>query len=130
MPSTTPRKHRHQFAKRWLAPALLSLSLSATAAEPLSILTPGDGETIHDNSGTVRVRVVGGDPAAAGYQAYVDGTPRGPIALTTGFTLVGIDRGEHQLAVAAVDGRGNPIDTSREITFYMWQASRLFPGRQ
>jgi hypothetical protein len=129
MPSTTPRSHRQRFARRWLALALLSLSLGATAAEPLRIIAPGDGETIHDNAGNVSVRVTGGG-AVAGYRAYVDGTPTGPISLTTGFTLNGIDRGEHQLAVAAVDGNGNPVATSAPITIYMWQASKLFPGRK
>lgn len=130
MTRALPQHHRrHRFALRWLAPALLTLSMGTASAESLRIISPADGETIHDNSGNVNVRVAGGDPAA-GYRAYLDGQPTGPISLTSGFTLTGIDRGEHQLVVAAVDGNGQPVTTSQTIVFYMWQASRLFPGRQ
>jgi len=130
MTTVLSKHHRgHRLALCWLVPALFAVSMGAASAEPVRIIAPADGETIHDNAGNVNVRVAGGGPVA-GYRAYLDGNPTGPISLSAGFTLTGIDRGEHQLAVAAVDGDGQPVATSQTIVFYMWQASRLFPGRK
>jgi len=123
------RGRARPIARGCLVLAVLTATLGAAAAEPLTITVPTDGETIHDNAGNLVVRVIGGPPAA-GYQAYVDGAAAGPISLTPAFALRGIDRGEHQLSVDAVDGAGSTLDTAPAITFYLWQASRLFPGRQ
>ena len=121
----------HHPAHRWvgiLLIGLFALFAAAAHAQELTILQPAEGATIHDNAGKLQVSVTA-YRAAAGYQAYVDGAPAGPVSLSPQLMLTGIDRGEHQLEVAAVDGAGQVLATSAPITFVMWQASRLFPNR-
>ncbi|QID18476.1 hypothetical protein G3580_13050 [Nitrogeniibacter mangrovi] len=121
---------RIRFALNALAAtALLAAAVHAAAAGRLRIMQPAEGETIHDNNGTVTVRVAGGD-RAAGYRADIDGAAAGPVSLTPVFVLTDIDRGEHRLTVTAVDGDGQAVETSPPVTFNMWRASRLFPNRQ
>ncbi len=111
------------------AAALIAATGLASAAGALTIVSPAEGETIHDNNGNVYVSVAGGGPAA-GYRAVIDGVATGPISLTPAFRLTGIDRGEHHLQVEALDGDGDAVATSPAVTFHMWRASRLFPNRQ
>jgi len=112
----------------WLL-VLATSAGGACAAEGLMLIRPSDGETIHDNSGQVMV-VVSGDRDAAGFQAYVDGAPTGGVQPGPAFHLEGIERGEHSLRVEAVDDDGRPVAETGTITFHLWQASRLFPGRK
>jgi hypothetical protein len=112
-----------------LVGALCLLAMAPARAEPLTLLQPAEGQTIHDNAGRVLVRVAGGAPGAA-YQAYLDGAPAGPVSLSASFMLTGVERGEHRLQVASVDGEGRPLARTAPVTFHMWQASRLFPNRQ
>ncbi len=48
---------------------------------------------------------------------------------TLAFALSDIPRGEHQLQTRIIDSTGNVGSVSPSSTFYMWQASRLFPNR-
>lgn len=106
----------------------------ADTAAAIAISSPQAGETIHDNSGDVAVTVVIRNGGAAGdalrLRVLLDGQPYGPIQHSLSFTLSGVERGEHTLRVESLDISDNTLASSLSVTFYMWQASRLFPGRK
>jgi len=100
----------------------------------VTLAQPQHGETVHDNLGRVEVAVqlVPALDASAGHRIRmgVDGKLRPGAWTSERFTLTGIDRGAHSLQAVIVDRDGRPLAASDEITFHMWQASRLFPGRK
>jgi hypothetical protein len=107
----------------------------AVAQQPIeiTITSPVSDETVHDSEGNVSVAVsIAGLPAGTGatFRALVDGTPQGPDRMTSNFMLEGLARGEHVLQVLLVDGRGAVLAASPGLTFHVWRASALFPGRQ
>lgn len=97
------------------------------------IVAPQDGATVHDNRGRVAV-VVAVEPAlrvAAGER--VELVLDGRVAVREAgerLALSGVARGTHtlQARVAASDGR--VLAASPSVTFHLWHASRLFPGRE
>jgi hypothetical protein len=97
----------------------------------IAIARPGNEETVHDNEGNLAVQVAVSPSLAPGDRIVLllDG---GPVATQTGttFALSRIERGAHTLQAQVVDARGATLVASRPITFYMWQASRLFPSRK
>lgn len=103
-------------------------------AATIAISSPQPEETIHDNSGAVAVAVVVRNGGAAGetlrLRVLIDEQPYGPVQHSASFTLAGVERGEHTLRVQSVDAAGKAIASSGTVKFYMWQASRLFPGRK
>lgn len=112
----------------WLAPD----NVRADAAS-ITIASPKPGETIHDNAGNVAVAiVVQNDGAAqdASIRVLLDGQPYGPVQHSRSFTLTGVERGEHTLQVQLVNAAGKMPVSSNTVKFYMWQASRRFPGRK
>jgi hypothetical protein len=120
---------------------LAFLCALAFAAHPVtaqntgvSIASPQNEETIHDNTGRVLVTVTirNGDPFDAGgaIRVLLDGRPFGPDARTSSFALEGVERGEHLLQVQLTNAAGTVIATSEVVKFYMWQASKLFPSRK
>ena len=105
----------------------------APAAEAASvvIVSPRSEETIHDNAGNVAVTVIVDDGAQdAPLRVLLDGRPYGPLQHTRSFTLTGVERGEHTLQVQLIDAAGEIVASSDAVKFYLWQASRLFPGRK
>ncbi|HEY7741952.1 MAG TPA: hypothetical protein VIA19_02810 [Burkholderiales bacterium] len=122
---------------------LVCLCAAAFTADPsiaqdtglgVSIVSPRNEETIHDNTGRVAVTVAirNGDALAAGgaIRVLLDGKPFGPDARASSFALEGLERGEHRLQVQLTNAAGAVIATSEVVTFYMWQASALFPSRK
>ena len=109
-------------------------SIAQDAALGVSIVSPRNEETIHDNTGRVAVAVAirNGDSLAAGgaIRVLLDGKPFGPDARASSFALEGLERGEHRLQVQLMNAAGTVIATSEVVTFYMWQASALFPSRK
>ena len=107
---------------------------NAAAAASIVIESPGNEETVHDNLGrvTVSVKVPGAEPASAGIRLrpMLDGKPFGDVQRTPTFRLEGVERGTHTLQVQQLDGSGSVLAESKPVTFHMWQASRLFPGRK
>lgn len=98
----------------------------------LAIVVPTDEATIHDNRGTVPVRLVVTPPlqAAAGDRIRVrlDGWVL-PVAWSRPiFALEHVDRGAHTMQALITDARGIILAKSAPIDFYVWQASRLNPG--
>ena len=100
----------------------------------VSIVSPRNEETIHDNTGRVAVTVAirNGDSLAAGgaIRVLLDGKPFGLDARASSFALEGLERGEHRLQVQLTNAAGTVIVTSEVVTFYMWQASAQFPSRK
>jgi hypothetical protein len=114
----------------WLVLLSVLLAGAAQAAE-VAIVQPAHAETIHSNQGelTVRVRQSGG-VAGARVQLMLDGSALPRTYRGNFIELKGIDRGTHTLQAVLLDAKGERLAASEPVTFYMWQASRLFPGRQ
>jgi len=122
----------------WLLAAALAgaaLSLPGLAQAPggynIAIVQPANEGTVHDNEGNVIVQVAVFPSLAPGHQValVLDGRP---VAQQTGTTvaLSGVERGAHTLQAQVVDAGGATLAASQPVTFSMWQASRLFPGRK
>jgi hypothetical protein len=75
---------------------------------------------------------VPGSKIAAGHRLRVllDGKAFGAEQRTPDFVLQGVERGEHSLQIQLVDAGDAVVATSSAVTFYLWQASSLFPGRK
>jgi hypothetical protein len=118
-----------------LAGALAGLAPGAAALAQtrydVAIVQPATDETVHDNLGNVAVQVAVSPSLGAGatIALLLDGQPAAQAA-TTAFALSGVERGTHTLAAQVVDANGATLAASQPVTFHMWQASRLFPGRK
>jgi hypothetical protein len=119
------------FALCLLATTLLAPVSHAADALSVEIVRPAADETVHSNLGEVAVALtLTGVAGAPRLRILLDGRPFGAIQRTPVFTLQGVERGTHSLRVELVDARNAVVATSGAVTFHMWQASRLFPGRQ
>jgi hypothetical protein len=130
---------RHAHALTWLAALIcvygMGLAHRAVAVEPAAIVvtSPRAGTTVHDNSGAVPVAVI---VQGAAYttdhrvRVLLDGKPYGTDQRSLQFTLQGVERGEHTLQIQLLDNKEAVRATSPAVTFYLWQASRLFPTRK
>lgn len=133
-------KHHRNLGRPWITStlvfALCVLPAPAVVAQhsvEMTITGPASGETVHDNQGNVRVTVSAPrlpDGTGAAFRPLVDGAPHGPDRRTPSFILENIDRGEHVLQVLLVDGKGEVVAASRPLSFHVWRASALFPGRK
>ncbi|HEX2530232.1 MAG TPA: hypothetical protein VHK70_02040 [Burkholderiaceae bacterium] len=101
--------------------------------EQLVIMSPADESTVFDNSGRVPVQILVSPVLALNpgdrVELFLDGRP---VARQAGkpFELEGVVRGTHRLDARIVDATGAVVIEANPVTFYMWQASRLFPSRQ
>ncbi len=120
-----------------LSSALLALTAfaanvnDAQGAKPrISIVSPSEKQTVHANSGRVPVAVNIDDSGSLRYdivlRVVLDGKDFGPLRHARSFDLENVVRGEHRLQVQLIDESGNAVASSEPITFYLWQASRLF----
>ena len=120
----------------------IAASLSAASAEgpsiapaitpSITIRRPQPEETLHDNTGAVPVAVaLRGVTLAAGsrLRVLIDGKAHGADQGVLEFTLNEVERGEHVLQVQLIDARDALLAVSPAVTFYLWQASVLFPNR-
>ncbi len=108
------------------------LSCAAWADDqPIRIVAPAAEETIHDNNGAVAVDVAVSGPVGGGsvVSLLMDGAV---VASGTRlhFDLTDVDRGEHVLVAQVRAADGTVLAASEPVTFYMWRASVLFPGRR
>jgi hypothetical protein len=88
----------------------------------LSIDAPAPETVFRDPSGTVSVSASVAPPPGAGfrYQYYVDGAAASPEPLSSpGFTITGLERGSHQIAVALIDPSGREISRSPAVTVHL-----------
>jgi hypothetical protein len=97
----------------------------------LDIVTPADEATVFDDNGDVMVHTTIVPDLANGdrVQLLVDGLPAAPPATSLEFPLAGITRGQHLLQARIIDSTGNVGPVSSSSTFYVWEASLLFPNR-
>lgn len=111
--------------------ALAVLFMGSVRAAELAIVQPANEETIHNNRGelTVRLQGTGGEPGGS-VRLVLDGSELPQTYRGNVIELQGIDRGAHTLQAVLLDANGDRIAASQPVTFYMWQASRLFPGRK
>jgi hypothetical protein len=114
-----------------LALPVLGVSAQGTPSYQLSIVNPGSDTTVFSDPGNVLVQAAIVPHLANGDQVelLVDGEPAGPPSTTLDFSLSGIPRGQHLLQARVIDSTGNVDAISPSSTFYVWQASRLFPNR-
>lgn len=105
----------------------------ATVYRLLSIAEPAEGQTVFDNRGDVSVRieltpdlrVTVGDRL----MLSVDERAATPVKGTK-LQLHALERGAHTLQARVLDRSGHVLISSAPVTFYLWQASALFPNRK
>lgn len=123
-----------QFAVAAMACAMAAWLPAVTAQTPsVLVLQPQAEQTIHDNTGAVRVSVaVQGSALAPDHRLRVlmDGKPFGPEQLSPVFTLQDVERGEHALQVQLINAQNAVLAVSPPVRFYVWRASALFPARK
>lgn len=100
--------------------------------DSIAIATPKENETVFDNSGNVKVSIslLPELRGAAGDRivVLVDGIAA-VKAGTSELHLSGLVRGRHTLEARVVNDNGETVISSAPVTFYVWQASRLFRNR-
>ncbi|HZP92059.1 MAG TPA: hypothetical protein VFB20_04160 [Burkholderiales bacterium] len=116
--------------RRLSLPALLLIFATAAQAAGVSIVSPQQGETVHDNLGKVRVALSFDGGAANKVRLVMDGAPLPDEYKGAIIRLENIERGEHVLVAQLLDEDGNVVTSSAPVTFYMWRASARFPGRR
>jgi hypothetical protein len=84
---------------------------------------------VHSNAGEVAVSVVDAAPGTR-FRAVLDGAAAGDTRAAASFTLEGVDRGTHRLAVLLIGPRGSVIGRTAEVEFHLWHASRRMPSRR
>lgn len=113
---------------------LLAWLTPANAQVPTVLIRhPLPEQTIHDNTGSVRVSVaLQGLALGPGdrLRVLIDGQPYGPDQFVLDFTLQDVKRGEHTLQVQVVDAKSIVVVGSSTIKFHLWRASALFPARK
>lgn len=118
----------------WVSALSIAPVLAQSGPPGIAITSPKNEETIHDNTGRVPVSIAiqgsAGLPEHSSIRLLLDGQPYGAARYGASFTLEGVERGEHMLQAQVVDASGKTILSSDTVTFYMWQASRLLPGRK
>ena len=113
------------------APAKDTADDPASRYEQVSIVTPGQDETLRDNTGNVAVSVAI-KPAlnkAAGdrIQFFLDGQTEGEPKIADRTVIQGLDRGAHTVEVAVVDSSGKELLRSPATRFYLHRQSVNFP---
>lgn len=98
----------------------------------LGVVAPGNDATVFDDNGDVEVRVTVAPDLANGDQLelLLDGMPVAPPTMSLDYPLYGVMRGQHLLQARIIDATGNVGSISPPSTFYVWEASRLFPNRR
>ncbi len=116
---------------RVLSLALVLFCTTAGAAQ-VTILAPGQHDTVHNNAGTMAVALKVDPPLdpdeGTAIRILLDGKPVTPDSTDLSYVLQGVDRGEHYLQALVVDSLGQTLSVSDTVFFTMWQASRLNPA--
>jgi hypothetical protein len=98
----------------------------ATVYETVEVVSPGNDETVRENSGniTIAVRVVPELRPGHRVQLELDGQPL-QTSQTPTFQLQHVDRGTHQVQVHVLDQAGAVIRSSDPSTFHLLRYSKL-----
>ena len=112
-------------------PADAAHSSVATEYQHVSIASPTQEETLRDNTGAVPVTVVT-EPelnSAAGhrFRYYLDGQAQGRLTESGRIIFENLDRGEHTVQAAIVDGSGRELIRSGSVKFFLHRQSVNFP---
>jgi len=98
----------------------------------VSILTPLNGDTLHNNQRRINVNVSVRPALKPGFylQAMLDGMLHGQAVTSEHFTVGEFNRGEHTLSVAIIDANGKILTQSASITLYVKRPSLNSPARK
>jgi hypothetical protein len=110
---------------RNLLTAAATMASVGTALAEARVVSPAVDETVHSNTGSIRV-VVQDVPRGLQLQPALDGEAFGQPVADPVFYLSDIPRGTHELTVQLLDARGREVMRTSPVTFHVWQASRLF----
>jgi hypothetical protein len=118
---------------RLVAAAELGATAAPARYAEIAVVAPAKEQTVHDNLGRVEVRIAL-QPALQErhehrLQIFLDERPAATLTAGQSHTLSGVERGAHTLRAAVVGSDGRELATSESVTFFMWQASKLFPQR-
>jgi len=90
------------------------------AAAMVRVSSPQADETIRDAEGKISVVLAVELQPGQGLVYFLDGKAQNPEPTpSTGFLLVGVERGEHQLSAAIVDADGRELARSSQVTVFM-----------
>jgi len=104
------------------------MALVGTAMADARIVSPEADETVHSNSGSIRV-VVQDVPNGLQLQPSLDGEPASEPLTDSVFYLHDVPRGTHELTVKLLDASGREVMQTSSVTFHVWQASSVFRQR-
>lgn len=105
-----------------------AITWAGLAMAEARIASPAIDETIHSNTGSIRV-IVQDVPRGLQLQPVLDGEVVSEPVAERVFQLSGVTRGTHELSVRLLDAGGNEVRRTAPVTFHVWQASRLFRPR-
>ncbi len=94
------------------------------AASSIAIVTPQPEETIRDSEGKVSVVVNAAVETGQGLVYYLDGKAQNEPTPSTGYLLLGVERGEHQISAALVAADGRELARAGPVKFYRQQVSK------
>jgi len=106
-----------------------TLTFVGMAMAEARVVSPALDETVHSNTGSIRV-IVEGAPRGLQLQPLLDGEAMSEPVTDPVFYLRGVTRGTHELTVRLLDAGGREVIRTPPVTFHVWQASRLFRQRQ
>jgi hypothetical protein len=113
---------------------MFGFACAPAGATQVAILVPVQQDTIHDNSGTLAVKLKVEPPIdpekGTSIRLLLDGKPAAPDSPGMNFTLQGVERGEHWLQALLIDRQGQTLSVSETVHFTMWQASKNSPPRK
>lgn len=112
--------------------AIVACVAQAAGYDTVRIVAPSQDETVHDNRGKVTVSVAVSPPLRAGAGDRIALLLDGRVVAKGSderIALSGVDRGTHALRAEVTASDGSVLIVSAPVTFHMWRASRLFPGR-
>ena len=105
----------------------------AGAYQSVSIVSPGQDESIRENSGAVSVSASVkpklDTKAGHRFMFYMDGESVGEATASDRIVFENVDRGTHNVSVAVVDGGGKELMRSEPVTFHLHRVSVQAPPR-
>ena len=105
-----------------------AVTMVGMAMAEARVVSPAIEETVHSNTGSIRV-VVEGVPSGLRLQPVLDGEVTSEPVPGSVFYLRGVTRGTHELIVKLLDAGGREVSRTSPVTFHVWHASRLFRQR-
>ena len=103
----------------------VAMAWAGAALADARVVSPAVDETVHSNTGSIRV-IVSDVPRGLQLQPALDGTVVSEPVTDPVFYLRGVTRGTHELTVKLLDAGGREVGQTSPVTFHVWQASRLF----